>query len=278
MTQRDKKASDFTLFDNEDRVLERAETILHGLDETTELIKTLSTAYKRAVREQKRMVRLCDRMQEELLTVKERLEGEVTAREKLAEEFRIQAITDNLTGIYNRGHFLELCTHELKSRVRTQAPLSVALMDIDRFKQINDAYGHAGGDEALRVVARTLEASLRQSDVVARWGGEEFGLLMPNASSEDAHKLADRLRKTLSEIEITSDGTAFTLTASFGVATFTGPSPSESRAYMDAIDELFKCADDGLYRAKGAGRNQVQSAECNVCSDELDTLMKQSAG
>ncbi|MBO9418645.1 GGDEF domain-containing protein [Labrenzia sp. R4_2] len=265
MTETSRKAeSDFTLFDSEDRVLEHASTILDGLEETTDLIKTLTTAYKRAVKDQKRMVRLCDRMQEELIAVKERLEGEVKARAELAEQFRMQAITDGLTQVFNRGHFLELCNHELKARSRTEAPLSVALLDIDHFKSINDTYGHAAGDEALRVVARTLENSLRQSDVVCRWGGEEFSLLMPRTNSENASGLADRLRKTLSEIVIKEGGTSFSLTASFGVATMVGPNPACKATGADAIDLLFKDADDALYEAKGAGRNKVITAKARL--------------
>lgn len=254
------KETDFTLFDSEERVMEHAETIIDGLEETTDLIKTLSAAYKRAVKDQKRMVRLCDRMQEELRAVKERLEGEVTARAQLAEQFRVQAITDGLTGLFNRGHFLELCNHELNSRSRSQDPLSVALLDIDRFKSVNDTYGHAGGDEAIRVISGILQENLRQSDVVARWGGEEFCLLMPRTSAENAHMLADRLRKIIEGTEIREGAAVFSVTASFGVATLEGANPSPSEAGIDPIDNLFKSADDALYQAKASGRNRVIAA------------------
>lgn len=257
MTAPADKNSDFTLFDTEDRVMKHAETILDGLEETTDLVKTLSAAYKRAVKDQKRMVRLCDRMQEELRAVTERLEGEVAARAELAEQFRRQAITDGLTGVFNRGHFLELCHHELNARSRSKAPLSVALLDIDRFKSVNDTYGHAAGDETIRVIARTLEENLRQSDVVARWGGEEFSLLMPRTSAENARALADRLRKMIEAVTIRDCTACFCVTASFGVATLEGANPTPSKAGCDPIDKLFKSADDALYEAKANGRNMV---------------------
>lgn len=253
--------TDFTLFDNEERVMEHAETIIDGLEETTDLIKTLSAAYKRAVKDQKRMVRLCDRMQEELRAVKERLEGEVTARAELAEQFRVQAITDGMTQIFNRSHFLELCDHELKSRARTEEPLSVALLDVDHFKSVNDTYGHAAGDEVLQTVARTLENNLRQSDVIARWGGEEFSILMPRTSPENAAALAERLRKAVQEQSFDGKKERFSITASFGLTTLEGPNPTTEKSGMSVIDGLFKCADDALYDAKSSGRNKVVAAE-----------------
>jgi len=262
MTSPKKQAADFTLFESEDRIIERADEIMLGLEDTTKLIKTLSSAYKRAVKEQKRMVRLSDRMQDELRAVQARLEGEVQARAELAEQFRLQAITDGLTGLFNRRHFLDLCHHELRSRSRTQHPLSVALLDIDKFKAVNDTHGHAGGDEALKVVAATLTGNLRQSDVVARWGGEEFAILMPETQSDDALRLAERLRKTLSEQTVFEGELAFQVTASFGVATLEGPNPASENPGHDPIDSLFKCADDALYDAKRSGRNRVHAAYC----------------
>ena len=128
----------FTLFEDEDRVLVEADALLKDLDRATGHVKDLQKAYKRAVRDQKRMVRLCDRMQGELLEVKERLELEVVAREELAEKFRKMAVTDALTGAASRRHFLELCGHELSRRERSKAPLAILLLDVDHFKKVND--------------------------------------------------------------------------------------------------------------------------------------------
>ncbi|WP_422375756.1 GGDEF domain-containing protein [Roseibium sp.] len=256
MTQARKKDGEFTLFEDEDRVLQYAETILGGLDETTRLIRSLTMAYKRAVREQKRMVRLSDRNQEELMAVKERLEGEVKARAELVEQFRILAITDTLTETYLRGHFLELCNHELKARSRTEDPLTMALLDVDKFKEVNDTYGHAAGDQALTTLCNILKDNLRQSDVIARWGGEEFAIMMPRTTGEQAVKLAERLRQEIADCTISDGRCAFSITASFGLCTLEGPNPTDN-SRRDPIDTLFHHADRALYQAKSDGRNCV---------------------
>ncbi|ASP32201.1 GGDEF domain-containing protein [Labrenzia sp. VG12] len=258
MTQSNKKDGEFTLFEDEDRVLQYAETILGGLDETTRLIRSLTMAYKRAVREQKRMVRLSDRNQEELMAVKERLEGEVKARAELVEQFRILAITDTLTETYLRGHFLELCNHELKSRSRTEDPLTMALLDVDKFKNVNDTYGHAAGDQALTTLCNILKDNLRQSDVIARWGGEEFAIMMPRTTSEQAVNLSERLRQEIAKCTISDGRCSFSITASFGLCTLEGPNPADN-SRRDPIDTLFHHADRALYQAKSDGRNRVVS-------------------
>ena len=258
MTQPKPKDNAFTLFEDEDRVLQYAETILGGLDETTRLIRTLTMAYKRAVREQKRMVRLSDRNQEELMAVKERLEGEVKARAELVEQFRILAITDTLTETYLRGHFLELCNHELKSRSRTEEPLTMALLDVDKFKEVNDTYGHAAGDQALTTLCNALKDNLRQSDVIARWGGEEFAIMMPRTNSDNAAALAERLRQAIADCTISDGRCTFSITASFGLCSLEGANPAET-SRRDPIDTLFHHADRALYQAKSNGRNCVVS-------------------
>ncbi|MCK7611905.1 GGDEF domain-containing protein [Roseibium sediminicola] len=259
MTHSSDKDSEFTLFEDEDRVLQYAETILGGLDETTRLIRSLTLAYKRAVREQKRMVRLSDRNQEELMAVKARLEGEVRARAELVEQFRILATTDALTETYLRGHFLELCNHELKARSRSQDPLTMALLDVDKFKEVNDTYGHAAGDQALKTLCNVLKDNLRQSDIIARWGGEEFAIMMPRTANDDAAALAERLRQNIADKTISDGRCSFAITASFGLCTLEGPNPVDS-SRKDPIDTLFHHADRALYQAKTNGRNAVVSS------------------
>jgi len=263
MTRSADKDSEFTLFEDEDRVLQYAETILGGLDETTRLIRSLTLAYKRAVREQKRMVRLSDRNQEELMAVKARLEGEVKARAELVEQFRILATTDTLTETYLRGHFLELCNHELKARSRSQEPLTMALLDVDKFKDVNDTYGHAAGDQALKTLCNVLKDNLRQSDIIARWGGEEFAIMMPRTTCGDAKVLAERLRQGIADKTISDGRCSFSITASFGLCTLEGPNPADS-SRKDPIDTLFHHADRALYQAKTNGRNTVVSSVYSV--------------
>lgn len=159
------------------------------------------------------------------------------------------ATVDSLTGVYNRRHFLELASKELSRTCRYKRPLSIILIDIDFFKRINDTYGHAAGDETLKVMADTCVYALRDSDIFGRIGGEEFAAVLPEIPSDDAYLVAERLRNTISEIEVVSDGRTIRLTASMGVTAI--------QAADENIEIMFKRADEALYEAKAQGRNRV---------------------
>lgn len=160
---------------------------------------------------------------------------------------------DPLTGLFNRGYLEERLAGEVGRSRRTATPLSVAMVDLDRFKQVNDTHGHAAGDEALRAVAGHLRARLRRSDVLARFGGEEFLILLPGASAPDVAFLLERLRLEVERLSIPSarDRAHFTITFSAGVASFPGDGGSG--------EDLIRIADQRLYMAKAAGRNRVIS-------------------
>ena len=164
------------------------------------------------------------------------------------------ATVDELTGVKNRRRFREdlEMLHAVASR--HGAPLSVVMLDVDRFKQYNDEFGHPAGDEVLQVVGKTLRDNTRDQDVVARYGGEEFALLLPSTNVESSLNLAERLRAKI-------EGHPWTrrpVTASFGVAT-TGLHISDSPGLVEA-------ADQALYRSKKAGRNRV--SHYDQCEDE----------
>jgi diguanylate cyclase (GGDEF)-like protein len=125
------------------------------------------------------------------------------------------------------------------------------MADIDRFKAINDTYGHLAGDQALKMVAEHLKSSLRETDFIARYGGEEFAVILYNIPPEDAIAVTDRVRHTLSETPVSFDGQTFHITMSFGIAT---RHPDDSVG----CEELLNQADKALYRAKSAGRNCCQ--------------------
>jgi len=164
----------------------------------------------------------------------------------LAEQF---ATTDALTGLPNRRHADEVLERLLAAARRTRRPLAVVLFDLDHFKAINDNFGHSIGDEALRAIASATRELLRGSDHAARFGGEEFLLLLPETSADDALIVAEKLRAQIAELEV--EGLDREVTASFGVA-----------AYPDheaTADRLIEAADAALYRAKAAGRNRVKS-------------------
>jgi len=161
-----------------------------------------------------------------------------------------QALVDGLTGLANRRAASDALHAEAARAARLQTPLSVVLADIDEFKDVNDAHGHAVGDEVLRAFAEVLRETLRESDVAGRWGGEEFLLLLPGADEEGAAQLAERVRIRLARRTIAS-APDLRVTASFGVAEYAGESNTE---------QLVEAADGALYTAKRAGRDRVERA------------------
>lgn len=161
------------------------------------------------------------------------------------------ATTDALTGLANRNAFDILFRQALRNADRTHSALSVILFDLDHFKRINDTHGHLAGDQALQTVATVLRQHLRENDIFARWGGEEFLVMLQNTAIEQAVDVAEKLRSTLASHNFTVNGARIALSASFGVAQ-RGPSEAE--------DPLLTRVDSALYAAKHAGRNCVQQA------------------
>lgn len=167
----------------------------------------------------------------------------------LVEESRFMATTDTLTGLLNRRAFMDATGRELARSRRYSDKLSAVLLDVDHFKQINDRRGHATGDAVLATVGQLLTNALRSCDIVARWGGEEFVLLLPSTSLEGAEQVAERIREQLASARIQdSTGDLVPVTASFGVATY---------GDGETLEQLVDRADRAMYRAKSGGRNRV---------------------
>ncbi|MHB0938934.1 MAG: GGDEF domain-containing protein [Armatimonadota bacterium] len=176
-----------------------------------------------------------------------------TSLQYLYGEMAQNAATDPLTGLANHGYFMERLDQEMHRARRYHHQLAIIFADLDFFKQVNDTYGHHAGDLALQKVARTLEHSVRDVDLVGRYGGEEFVVLLPETSLENAALLAERLRFNVGLIQLPfleKDGRRLTL--SCGVAAY----PETS----DSCDALLRCADEAMYRAKSAGRDRVMVA------------------
>ncbi len=170
----------------------------------------------------------------------------------LAEQMRILATSDLLTGIFNRRGFEEAAERAIRNAQRQRQPLSVVVSDIDSFKAINDRYGHATGDRALRHFASRLERLIRRGDLIGRIGGEEFALLLVNTRPTDALDVVERIRRDIAAMPVQGSA-SIVMTASFGI---TGLRPGDT-----ALANLLARADRALYRSKMEGRDRVTSAE-----------------
>jgi diguanylate cyclase (GGDEF)-like protein len=165
------------------------------------------------------------------------------------------ATTDPLTRLPRRQVFEERLRQELDRSARTGRPLAVALADVDDFKRLNDGHGHLAGDRALQAVAGTLAGGCRSTDLVARFGGEEFVLLFPETGLDAAAALAEKLRAGVAAREVTGlDGERLSVTVSLGLAAAEGPGGGVGPA------DLLRAADEALYRAKAGGKNRVEAA------------------
>lgn len=172
---------------------------------------------------------------------------------RMKEELARQATTDELTGVRNRRSLLETARQEFSRATRYHHPLSVLMLDIDHFKGINDSYGHDVGDKVLRAVADACRRELRDSDILGRLGGEEFGVVLPNTTREGAVAVAERLRARIDAMRLGGDwGDDIAPKVSVGVACMRGAA---------RIEAVLKQADQALYAAKAAGRNRVAAAE-----------------
>lgn len=175
--------------------------------------------------------------------------SDVTDLVQHAEQLERLATTDGMTGIYNRRHFLVLADRELRRSRRYHRPLSLLMIDIDFFKSINDRFGHEMGDQVIMRLVAIARERKRDSDVLARIGGEEFALLLPETTWQQAHIVAERLREDVARTPLVAADGAVPTTISIGVAAIDSP--------VVEIADLMKAADQALYDAKHAGRNRV---------------------
>ena len=182
---------------------------------------------------------------------------DITEQKKAEDHLKMLANTDSLTGILNRRSFLERAEQELDRSRRYGHPLSVAMIDVDHFKRINDRFGHAFGDCALKHIVSVISNQLRLPDILGRLGGEEFGVLLTSVEGADAAIPAERYRRAVEQSPVTTPEKSdpVQLTISVGVACL-GPD-------CGSVDLMLQKADKALYGAKSAGRNRVQLAECN---------------
>jgi diguanylate cyclase (GGDEF)-like protein len=186
------------------------------------------------------------------ITVRKQTEAALRESE---EALRLLAITDSLTGLYNRRHFNELAEAEISRALRYTRPLSVMMFDIDFFKRVNDTFGHTSGDMVLKMVAKTTKEMIRATDIPARYGGEEFIVLLPETPVAGTATVAERLRKRIEDSTAQGEKCPIAITASFGVSDYLGETNSKPNERI--LSEFVSKADQALYASKNAGRNRV---------------------
>ncbi|MBW7476772.1 diguanylate cyclase [Paenibacillus oenotherae] len=222
------------------RVLGRVITF----QDITELRRLIDDSNKQNEVQQERNRELL-RMQDELFQANGKLE--------------MMAITDSLTGCYNRRYLMQQLEHEVKKNVRYRVPFAIILFDIDLFKSVNDTYGHLVGDDVIRLTAEVVRRSLRQTDILARYGGEEFTVYLPHTNGEQAAMLAKRICEAVeaNAVPVGRDDETVSVTISVGVLSVSGPVVESGNDAKSYLRELFARADAALYEAKEGGRNRI---------------------
>lgn len=174
--------------------------------------------------------------------------------ELLASNRRLEllSITDGLTQLYNHRYFQDEFGRKFTEASRYERPLSLALIDLDFFKKINDTWGHAAGDQVLKEVSNMFASSIRSSDFAARYGGEEFAIMMPETGLDDAVQFAEKIRATVESAPVKTDAGEIPVTVSIGIS-------SIPHTKLESPRQMIETADKALYRSKKAGRNQVNA-------------------
>lgn len=200
------------------------------------------------------------------------------------ERLKLVGLTDALTGVQNRRYFEHRCQAEISQARRYRQTLACMFLDIDKFKYINDTYGHQTGDDVLKGVAKVIKNQLREGDTIARYGGEEFVVLLPQADTNHAWQIAERIRNSVAKADFRAhSGAAIKLTISIGLAML--PVASSAFEHHQLADQLVAAADKALYQAKHSGRNQVvcdgcpsretgRSARLVVIADQLSRVVR----
>ena len=173
---------------------------------------------------------------------------------RLQETLRLQSILDPLTGLFNRRFMQETLLREMRRADRDHLPVGVIMIDLDHFKQFNDSFGHGAGDTLLRRLSEILKMTIRSRDIACRFGGEEFVIILPEASLDTTHRRAEEIRSKVKELTVEYHGQLLgAITSSFGVADFP--------THANTVEALLNAADRALYRAKSEGRDRVVSAD-----------------
>jgi diguanylate cyclase (GGDEF)-like protein len=235
--------------DELDHLIGSFNTLSRHLEDSLERNRWAQSALKKGQEELEKRVE--DRTRE-LTEVNGRLLEEIRKRRQVEDALSQAARSDPLTGLMNRRAMVERFEYQLSHYQRNGIPFAVLMGDIDHFKQINDTCGHAEGDRVLISIAGKIKENLRSQDLLARWGGEEFLILLPDTDLEGGITVAEKIRLQVAQSDFRGEKIGLALTISFGVACYTNE---------QSIDDCVKAADDALYRAKQQGRNRVAANE-----------------
>ena len=202
-------------------------------------------------------------IRKETLTARIILVREITDSVMLMKELENAATIDALTGLYNRKHFLKLATTEIERALRMNRPTYTAMLDLDFFKQVNDSYGHAAGDLLLIETAEIIRLTIRSYDLLGRYGGEEFSLLITDLEMDEAYNLMERIRENVEHSVTRYEGMEIKNTCSIGLAKY---------FVEDTLESSLRKADEALYLAKNSGRNQVQVYDSTYITPRKSSL------
>jgi diguanylate cyclase (GGDEF)-like protein len=194
-------------------------------------------------------------MEQEIRRRTGELEQALHEAEELKRRYHQLSIVDELTGLHNRRFFLSEAGTALALAVRHHHPFSVLMIDLDHFKLVNDNHGHAMGDRVLQISSTLLKALIRDGDILARFGGEEFVLALANTDEKGAWQMAERILESLRTLQLNANSQALHITASIGIATL----DTDTAYQQDRLEQLLRQADQALYFGKTSGRNQSQS-------------------
>jgi diguanylate cyclase (GGDEF)-like protein len=187
----------------------------------------------------------------DLKQAKEKAENYAQELQKANEELRKMALKDGLTGLYNHRYFQDLMDHELSRARRYKKPFSLIMLDLDHFKKINDHYGHPVGDVVLKGVSEAIQNSIRDCDFAARYGGDEFAVVLPETELKGAAMAAERMRKAVEDLEIATNGIDIDVSISIGVTCYHTLADKKDKS------EIISEADKALYKSKKKGRNKT---------------------
>lgn len=225
-------------------------------------------AFSRFIAQTLSNVRHMSTLEEQVMVRTEMLENTLKETETLKEQFEKLAYMDELTGLHNRRFFFPEARAALSRAVRYGQPFTMVLLDLDDFKKVNDSYGHPVGDLLLRSISKIMKKFVREGDILARFGGEEFILALPNTNIKNASQLAERILKFIRENELNEEIPDFNVTASAGLTCLSGQVSDDT---SDLLDQLLVQADDALLESKANGKNCFCIHEPNVVGIKSDS-------